>query len=129
MMKNERLAIWMDHSHAVIMELTSGPIMQHTIFSEFTHEKRENSISKSEALMHNKEQHEQAEYFKKISEKIFNTGELLLFGPTDAKDELVNLLKTNHLFDKVKIEVRTVDVMSEIQMHAFVRDYFKHILE
>ena len=129
MTKNRKLAIWMDHSHAVIMELTSGPIMQHTILSEFTNEERENSISKSEVLMHNKEQHQQATYFKKISEMIIDIDELLLFGSTEAKDEFVNLLKTNHLFDKIKIEVANVDVMSENQMHAYVRDYFKHILE
>ena len=38
--------------------------------------------------MHNKEQHEQSDYYKKLGETIKNYTEVLLFGPTDAKVEL-----------------------------------------
>jgi len=125
-MKDKRkLAIWMDHSHAIIMELTTGPIMQHSIVSEFTFEERESSVAKSETLMHNKEQHEQSQYYKKIGDTIFDFQEVLLFGPTEAKVELINLLKTNHLFEKIKIEIQDTDVMTENQMHAYAREYFK----
>jgi len=31
--------------------------------------------------------------------------EVVLFGPTDAKNELSNMVKTDHLFDEIKIEV------------------------
>jgi stalled ribosome rescue protein Dom34 len=42
--------------------------------------------------MHQKEQHEQSDYYKKIGEAIKNYQEVLLFGPTNAKTELLNLL-------------------------------------
>jgi hypothetical protein len=48
-----------------------------------------------------------------------------LFGPTDAKNELLNMVKTDHLFNEIKIEVENSDKMTESQMHTFVRDYFK----
>ena len=51
--------------------------------------------------------------------------EVILFGPTEARNELLNLLKENHLFDKIKIAVKPADKMSEIQRNSFVKEYFK----
>ena len=52
----------------------------------------------------------------------------MLFGPTDAKTELFNLLKADHHFDKINIETKHADKMTENQQHAFVREYFfKHL--
>jgi hypothetical protein len=125
MKENRKLAIWMDHSHAIEMELTSGPIMQHSIISEFSFEERASSLAKSEELMHNKEQRELSHYYKKLSDIILDFQEVLLFGPTEAKVELFNLIKANHLFEKIKIEVKDTDVLTENQMHAYAREYFK----
>ncbi|MEI6348710.1 MAG: hypothetical protein WCP69_12255 [Bacteroidota bacterium] len=125
-MKNtKKVGIWMDHSRAFIMELVSDSIFESNIASEFTHEEKELSLNKTEKMMHSKEQHQQLSYFKKISEIIRNNQEVLLFGPTNAKDELLNLLKANHLFDSIKIEVRNTDKMTGLEMHKFVKEYFK----
>ena len=75
--------------------------------------------------MHTKEQHQQSSYYKKLRDAIKNYQEVVLFGPTDAKNELLNLLKADHLFENIKIEVKHYDKMTENQMHAFVREYFK----
>ena len=78
--------------------------------------------------MHNKEQHEQLAYYKAIAAVIKNYEEVLLFGPTDAKTELFNLLKADHHFDKINIETKHADKMTENQQHAFVKEYFfKHL--
>ncbi len=50
--------------------------------------------------------------------------EVLLFGPTDAKTELFNILKENRQFEKIKIEVKPADNMTENQEEAFVKEYF-----
>ena len=50
----------MDHSSAHLMEFTDT-IETKTIDSKFTHEAKEQSLDKSENLMHNKEQHQQSE--------------------------------------------------------------------
>jgi len=50
--------------------------------------------------------------------------DVLLFGPTSAKNELLNLLRQNHLFEKIKIELKPADKMTENQQQAFVREYF-----
>lgn len=120
----KKLGIWMDHSNAHLMEFTADSISTNILESKFTHEEKEFSLSKSENVMHNKENHQQAEYYKKLGEVIKNYDEVLLFGPTDAKLELHNILAADHLFAKIKIEVKQADKMTENQEHAFVKSYF-----
>ena len=120
-----KLGIYMDHSTAIFLELKDDAIIPLTESSDFSHENKEFTLSKSEQLMHNKENQKQAQFYKKISDKIRNFQEVLLFGPTEAKNELFNLMKTDHLFDQIKIEVKTSDKMDETQMEIFVQEYFK----
>ena len=74
--------------------------------------------------MHNKEQHQQSDYYKRISDEILHYDEVIIFGPTNAKSELVNILKTDHRFAAIKLEVKQSDKMTENQEHAFVKEYF-----
>ncbi len=120
----KKLGIWMDNSSAHIMEFSTDKIETHTIESKFTHQEKEESLSKSENLMHNKEQQQQGAYYKNLGEVIKNYSEVLIFGPTNAKLELVNTLKEDHHFDDIKIETKSADRMTEHQEHAYVKDYF-----
>ncbi|MBC7382551.1 MAG: hypothetical protein H7296_06080 [Bacteroidia bacterium] len=123
----KNLGIWMDHTNAHLMEFTTDPIATNTISSKFTHQEKEESLNKSEKLMHNKEQHQQAEYYKELGEVIKNYEAVLLFGPTDAKTELHNILKNDHRFAKIKIDIKQTDKMSNNEQQALVREHFsKH---
>jgi hypothetical protein len=125
-MKNIRqLGIWLDHSNAYLMELTNDAILTNRVVSESSNQEAELNHYKGEKLIHKKEQHLQINYYKKIGDIIKNYQEVVLFGPTDAKNELLNMVKTDHLFNEIKIEVENSDKMTESQMHTFVRDYFK----
>jgi hypothetical protein len=124
MSAKKTLGIWMDHSNAHIMEVTHTNVETKTITSEFTHQVKEDTLGKSEHVMHNKEQHKQAEYYKKLGVVIKQYDEVLLFGPTDAKTELLNSLRDDHQFSNIKIEVKQADKMTENQRHAFAKDYF-----
>jgi nitrogenase subunit NifH len=124
MVAAKSLGIWMDHSRAHVMEFTTDPIETKTIESAFTHDVKEQSLSKSENLMHHKEQHQQAAYYKQLGEIIKKYEEVILFGPTNAKTELLNILRADHLFEKIKIDVKQADKMTANQEHAFVREYF-----
>ncbi len=119
----KRLGIWMDHSNAHLMEFSTH-IVTKIISSEFSSAIKEQTLSKSEHVMHNKEQHQQSAYYKKLGEEIRNYEEVILFGPTRAKVELLNLLRSNHRFENIKIEVKQTDNLTENQQHAFVREYF-----
>jgi hypothetical protein len=120
----KQLGIWMDHSNAHLMELTNG-IIVHRVVSELTNNETEFNFYKGEKLIHKKEQHLQLNYYKKIGDFIKKYQDVVLFGPTDAKNELLNLIKTDHLFEGIKIEVKNSDKMTEDQMQTFVIDYFK----
>ncbi|HUZ61012.1 MAG TPA: hypothetical protein VMU83_19720 [Hanamia sp.] len=123
MTKTKNLGIWMDHASAHVMEI-ADPIVTNIVVSESTHEEKEKTLQKGESMMHNKEQQQQGEYYKSLCETIKNYDDVLLFGPTDAKVELLNILKADLSFSKIKIEIRQTDKMTENQEHAFVREYF-----
>ncbi len=118
------LGIWMDYQEAHLMEFTVDPIETKTIESSFTHEEKEQTLGRSEKLMHNKEQHEEADYYKALGEVIRNYNDVILFGPTNAKVELYNFLRKDNRFTDIVIETKPADKMTENQQHAFVRDYF-----
>jgi ADP-heptose:LPS heptosyltransferase len=124
MLTVKKIGIWMDHSIANIMAFTRDPIETKTIESKFTHEVKESTLSKNENLMHNKEQHLQADYYKQLMAIIENYQEVILFGPTDAKTELYNLISADHKFEKIKIAIFQTDKMTENQQHAFVKQHF-----
>lgn len=114
----------MDHSSAHLLEFTSEATAAEVLESEFTHQDKQETLAKSEHVMHNKEQHQQAAFYKDLGKTILKYDEVLLFGPTDAKTELFNVLKADHQFDHIKLEVQSADKMTENQEYAFVKDYF-----
>lgn len=128
MSTTKKLGIWMDHASAHLMELKGNSISHKTIASKFTHEEKEKSLANSENVMHNKEQHQTAEFYKELGENIRNYDDVILFGPTDAKSQLANILKADHRFSKIKIETKSADQMSDAARHTFVKDYFSNQL-
>jgi hypothetical protein len=124
MKKVKKLGIWMDHSSAHLTEFPENSLEMKTIESKFTHQEKVESLAKSENLMHNKEQKQQLEYYRKLGDVILNYGEIILFGPTDAKIELFNVLSEDHRFVKIKVAIKQTDKMTENQQHAFVREHF-----
>lgn len=125
MKSKKQLGIWMDHSTAHLMKLTNGIIVTNTIESQPEIIEDQQIVYKDESHSLNKEQGQLASYYKEIGDVILDYDEVLLFGPTEAKSELMNVLKENHLFDKIKIEVKPADKMTEIQRNIFVKEYFK----
>ena len=125
MTKNNKLGIWMDHSVAYITDYSNDFLTTEKFIFEFTHQKRESGMKKSEVTMLRKEKAEQSSYYKKLGEIILNYSDVILFGPTSAKQELLNSLKTNHLFDKITINILPADKMTESEQQLFVKNYFK----
>jgi stalled ribosome rescue protein Dom34 len=128
MIVDKKLGIWMDNASAHIIDFLDITSSKNVVESKFTHQEREHSLSKNENLMHNKEQHQQADYYKKLGEVILRYNHVILFGPTNAKSELCNSLKENHLFDNIKIHVEQSDKMTETEMQAFTQNYFSHCI-
>ena len=124
MNSSKKLGIWMDHASAQLMEFNGGADDSNTISSSFTSQEKSHSLGKSEHIMHNQEQGMQKDYYKKLGEAILQYENVVIFGPTNAKAELANLLKEDHRFSNIQIEVKPADQMTEPQKQAFVRDFF-----
>lgn len=120
----KQIGIWMDHSIAHFIEPKENEIITNTVKSEFTTQVRQHALGKNENLMHNKERNLQSDYYHKIKMGLKDHNEVLLFGPTTAKDELSNLLKADQHFESIKVEVKHADKMTEKQQHAFVKQHF-----
>lgn len=121
----KKLGIWMDHSSAHLIEFTMDPAEATIVDSDFSHQDKTETLGKSENIMHNKEQQKQSEYYKKLADIIRNYDHVILFGPTDAKSELYNLIKDDHHFSKVAIVVRQTDKMTPKEEEIFVRNHFE----
>jgi hypothetical protein len=122
--KVKNLGIWMDHAHAHLVEFATDPITTNIVSNPFTHRDKAHSLGKSEEGMHQKEEQEQAKYYGKLGAIIRNFQDVVLFGPTNAKVELLNLLRADHQFAHVRLETRESDKMTQNEQQAFVRNYF-----
>ena len=125
-MKNtKQMGIWMDHSIAHMIKLRNGKIITLTIGSQPEALEDDQKVYKDESHSLNKEKRLLLTYFKKIGDIVLDNEEVILFGPTEAKNELLNHLSKDHLFDQIKINVCPADKMTESQRSKFVIDYFK----
>lgn len=123
----KKLGICMDHANAHLIEFSDEMKATETISLDFDNQDKEETLQRSESEMHHKQQQRQNTYYKKLATVIKDFAEVVLFGPTNAKSELFNSLRENHLFDSIKIEVIDADKMTDNQQHEFVREYFKKL--
>jgi hypothetical protein len=124
-MAKKQMGIWMDHSIAFLMELENDKITENIVEIETPEMEVDYDSGKNEKLKNSKAQQYKSNYYKKLSDSIKTHQEVVLFGPTDAKNELFNKLKSEHLLGNIIIEMQLSDKMTAIQMHEFVREYFK----
>lgn len=125
MNSKKQLGIWMDHSVAHLIELKDDSMVTQTIESESKIQEMEQHSDKDENLKLNKEKGYHFAFYKKLRNIIKDFEDVVLFGPTSAKNELLNSIKSDHLFEKIKIETKSADKMNVNQKHAFVENYFK----
>ena len=124
MTTGKKLGIWMDHSNAHLIEFAADSNETKSVAGKFSNDTKEHGSGKNENQMNNKVQQHQSEYYKKLGEVIKNYEEVILFGPTDAKVELFDILSEDERFLKIKIEIKDTDKMTENQQYAFVNEYF-----
>lgn len=122
--ETRKIGVYLDHQEARLIEPVGNGSVVKRVESAFTPEEKEFARSKSENLMHNKEQGEQAAYYKEIGELVKAYEEILLFGPTPAKKELYNFLRADRDFEKSIIWVKQTDKLPENHQEHFVREHF-----
>ena len=126
MKTGKKLGIYMDHSIANLIEYGNKTIELSNIKIDFSFQDKKESLSKSESLMHNKEQQKQGEFYKNLSQKIIDYDWVVLFGSTNAKTEFFNLVNEDQHFSKVKIRIKNTDKMTKNQQIEFINNYFSN---
>jgi len=66
---NKNIGVWMDHSSASFIHLNSHK-NSFKVISQFTTDVKEEALSRSEILMHTKEQTLNKAYYKEIADEI-----------------------------------------------------------
>ena len=124
-MENKKnIGIWMDYSNAELIDL-NHQVDKKSIESDFTYDTEKETLSRSESIMHNKEQQMNEAYYKELADVIVNYEHVLLFGPTNAKAELHNYLNKDLHFKDIQIDVAAADKMTDNEKQAFVKNHFK----
>ncbi|MCD6066145.1 MAG: hypothetical protein K0S33_971 [Bacteroidetes bacterium] len=118
---NKKTGIWMDHSVAYLTELRNGMLETSIINSLHSNPEKGTDRDRSGNGM----EQMYIPYYRRLGEVISNYDEVVLFGPTDARLELLKILRGNYLFSKIKIELKQAPKMSRDEQHDFFRDHFK----
>lgn len=120
----KKLGIWMDHTIAHLYEIKNKSMTSNTLESIFLQSEKQN-FGRDESLKQNTEQNQDLDFYKRLGEVIKEYSEVFLFGPTNAKKELFNLLREDTQYNEIKFELETTDKLTENQMHAFVKEHFE----
>lgn len=120
----KKLGIWMDHTIAHLYEIKNKSMTSNTLESIFLQSEKQN-FGRDESLKQNTEQNQDLDFYKRLGEVIKEYAEVFLFGPTNAKKELFNLLREDTQYNDIKFELETTDKLTENQMHAFVKEHFE----
>lgn len=124
MEKIKKVAVYMDHFTANIIEYINAAEAIKTIKSEFNRSEKKEILQKGESQIHNKEQNLQLEFYSKLREELLNYESVLLFGATNAKTELLNILQTDAKFLNVEFILKNTDKLTDNEQIAFVNDCF-----
>jgi len=126
----KQTGIWLDTKEANFIELQDGDLVRiHKIDSDIgsSHFKGgspgQGGSEKTHANRRNNEEHN---YFMEIIENVKEADEVVIFGPGEAKDLLVNAIKehSSH-FNSDLMAVLTTDSMTENQKVAYVKSFFE----
>ena len=134
-MKN--IGVWLDREKAQIITLKNNKIMMNTVLSEIenyhiaggsgTRFKGGPQDVVQDSRYLEREKHQLKIYFKEIASLLKNADSIVIFGPAETnqkfKKELIGNYKT--ISAKVKA-VKKSDSMTDNQLKAWVRDYFKN---
>jgi hypothetical protein len=116
--------VWLDNSKAVM--ITNNADSEAGVFEiQDKIKSRESHGGGSEHSMNNTKQSENLKYFKSLSSFLLNYDEILVFGPGKSQEQFQNFLLEDAQFKNKQITVETADQLTDPQMIARVRDFFK----
>lgn len=120
MKTNRKTGVYIDHSHANIIEF--GDAAQPIV--EVHPEHGGNASHGSEHAAHKQTATQLNTFYRAVAKKLMGAEDILLFGPTTAKNELNNVLKDDHHFAVARIELQNAAALDERQQRETVKKHF-----
>jgi hypothetical protein len=120
---SKTIGIFMNYTSAHIMLFSEKPLEIQTIEAKFSSKWRKEK-DKSEKFLCTLARHCKEDYLKNIAAIILQYDTVLLFGPTDAKTELFNMLSDDHRFYKIKTYIKETRQMTLNQRNRFLQEHF-----
>lgn len=132
------VGIWMDKEKAHLVRLKGENEEFETVFSDLEFFKPsggagtktakwgpQDVVQDSKYL--EREKHQLKAYFTNLANAIGNADAIALFGPADTNEKFRKELLKNHKILAMKLNTVTkTDSMTDNQVKALVRDYFRH---
>lgn len=128
---NKKIGLWIDYREAVIVALTDKGEKVTRINSDaekqirFDGGSRKDGLQTTEAIRGKKLDTQHGIYFDDIISFIRDADLIHIFGPGEAKNELVKRLDDDGLKQRI-VEVETMDSMTDNQITAKVLEYFSN---
>jgi stalled ribosome rescue protein Dom34 len=121
--KKQYAGVWIDNQKAIIITSSSDNDGDYSIKEKLKAD--ENFGGGSEHSINNARQSDNLKYFKTISNQLLKYDEILIFGPGKSQEQLQNHLEEDAQFNKKKISIDSAEHLTDPQMIAKVRDFFK----
>lgn len=125
----KKIGLWIDHREAIIVVVTEGNEKIIRIKSDSEKQtrlpggSRKDGLQQTENVRDKKFAKNLGQFYDDIIAQIRDAELIHIFGPGEAKGELVKRLEDEGLKDRI-IEVETADNMTENQIAAKVRERF-----
>jgi hypothetical protein len=132
----KNIGIWIDSKQAFIIKLSNHKHTMKTIESNIEFRERVEGESKKfgrfggqyisyEKHRENKQMSQTSEFIKKLLKEITNCDSFVIFGPSKMKKILKKEIKNNMLLAPKLLGVFKSEQLTENQMVAWVKDYYK----
>lgn len=134
----KQTGIWLDSKEAYFIELKDGELASlRKIDSDVQHASSKGGApagglrggtmtGASEKTRENRKRNQAHGYYEEIIENIHDADEVVIFGPGEAKDLLLNAIKAHPShFSADLMAVLTTDKMTENQKVAYVKTFFE----
>ena len=127
-MKKE-IGLWIDHREAVIVVLTDQG--EHITRIKKNKKKqirfeggsRKDGLQTTEAIRGKRLDSQLGKYFDDVIAHIRDAETIQIFGPGEAKGELAKRLENEGLKERI-VKIETMDIMTDNQIAAKVREFF-----
>ena len=115
----------MDYTSAQIYENATGEFLLTSMESNFYLPLKKKGEANSESPIHNEKNQTDQAFYNDLLLLIKDYDEAVLFGPTQAKTALFDLIKASPECNNLYIQTLEADKMTTEQMKAFVKTHFK----